>query len=641
MADIFGESLDILNDEFKTETEDKTFRQEQDKCLANYNGGYGGDDGSDTGARWIMGDEATTIRDMMRPSCYGDPDDVNSDYYFCGTDPQDMWDEYDDYGGVHYNSGVINALFAKLVDSPTQGIGMTKAVGMFFETLVMGVSTDTFAEFGQDLIDVCEAKIGHDYYTPDLEEGASVGDGNVVTTADCDKVSLLAEDLVLPITDYCNSGSGPLLTDEATQLCRITNASSSVIEYWHELGYIMGWACNGDTPIVDPCTPGAWSGVICTQSDVEDKQSIASIQIGYYEYGFGDLPLIDAWSMLPGLTHLDLKSNSFGGELPSGFLNVSSSPDILYISLADNDLTGEVPESLCGHIGTAESIDLSGNSFSCVPKCAAQSVIFSGTGGIAICGSDGTDDFVVDTCTDTDMYSDGDIDGALCTMYTSQPVRCGTSFDDDDFIANEMCCACGGGDIPTNDDDDDDDDDGDIVKDCNYNKKPWKEMDSADKQLVTITLLSYVDAEDPDFPHVHVGIIFMAPKSLDLQEVHLRSKFTRSSWFESAMLPEDRPANIVKVSSVPSLSDTLLKFETAQDLMDYVGQHFEDDDDDDEDGVESELQQFEDEFNFYYTGQVYEAAEFVTFERVRVELSRPDQDGKLRVDACHKMKWLN
>merc|ERR1712083_864029 len=56
----------------------------------------------------------------------------------------------------------------------------------------------------------------------------------------------------------------------------------------------------------------------------------------------------------------------------------------------------------------------------------------------------GDDQSNADQCVDTD-------NGALdsyndpCSGYTNTPSWCGTSYDDDDFVANTMCCACGGG----------------------------------------------------------------------------------------------------------------------------------------------------------------------------------------------------
>ena len=79
-SDIFGESVDLLN-------------------------GAGNDDPSQ---RWLMGEEVPgfgAMRSMMNPNLYGDPGRTGDSQYYC---------DYNDGGGVHWNSGVPNHFFALL-----------------------------------------------------------------------------------------------------------------------------------------------------------------------------------------------------------------------------------------------------------------------------------------------------------------------------------------------------------------------------------------------------------------------------------------------------------------------------------------------------------------------------------------------
>jgi hypothetical protein len=199
------------------------------------------------------------------------------------------------------------------------------------------------------------------------------------------------------------------------------------------------------------------------------------------------------------------------------------------------------------------------------------------------------------------------------------------------------------------DDEDDDADDDYRVKTCNYNAKPWKEMPLDDKALVTVSVVAHItpqqedySREDMDTAMYHSGLIFVAPKSMQLDRVHLRAKYTKRSWLESAMRPEDRAENIVKMFGVPSIQEnTLTMFTTAVGLVTFMEEFMPSGaDDDGATSLTAALSQIdENTHNFFYTEQVYPAVQFIEFKRVRIELSRPDEHGQLLVDACHKAVW--
>ena len=193
-------------------------------------------------------------------------------------------------------------------------------------------------------------------------------------------------------------------------------------------------------------------------------------------------------------------------------------------------------------------------------------------------------------------------------------------------------------------DHDDDGNNGPDLLVCNYNKKPWKEMSQGQKKLNVLRLLKY-DTLNNDVHEVHTAVVFMAPKSLQLDGVQFRSKFTKTSWYESAMDGEDRHAHIVKSSEYFSTADTvnhhLQKFDSAQSMENFGrGLWMQYNDDYGEyDDLFNDLPYYENDYTFYYTEGEHSPADFESFSKVRVELWRPDSDGNLRVDACHRMKW--
>jgi Zn-dependent metalloprotease len=151
MSDIFGEALDILNEQFDVEG-DMTSRSSIQQCTQDY--AYGSRGGTDGSRKWIIGEDCDLgssgdgLRDMYFPECYLDPSHTHSDNYFCADSASDHFNDWDDSGGVHYNSGVVNRLFAVAVDGgaiellssgatvTVAGIGMEKALGLVAESQV-------------------------------------------------------------------------------------------------------------------------------------------------------------------------------------------------------------------------------------------------------------------------------------------------------------------------------------------------------------------------------------------------------------------------------------------------------------------------------------------------------------------------
>jgi Zn-dependent metalloprotease len=91
--------------------------------------------GTDTASvRWLMGEDLPAsvgvIRDMSDPPKYGQPDTTTSPLYACGSD---------DYGWVHYNSGIANKCAYLMVDGGSfngftvRGMGIPKAARIWYE----------------------------------------------------------------------------------------------------------------------------------------------------------------------------------------------------------------------------------------------------------------------------------------------------------------------------------------------------------------------------------------------------------------------------------------------------------------------------------------------------------------------------
>ncbi|HWM94293.1 MAG TPA: M4 family metallopeptidase [Thermoanaerobaculia bacterium] len=93
--------------------------------------------GTDTPAvRWELGEDIPggALRDMMNPGAFFDPGRVGDPNYFC---------DYFDGGGVHFNSGVPNHLYALMADGGTYngqtvtGMGLTKAGKIAYRALTV------------------------------------------------------------------------------------------------------------------------------------------------------------------------------------------------------------------------------------------------------------------------------------------------------------------------------------------------------------------------------------------------------------------------------------------------------------------------------------------------------------------------
>ncbi len=121
-----------------------------------------GSDTNPTNAIWLIGDEidrrsgSAALRSMSNPTSLGQPDTYGGSYWInpnCGTPTQ-----FNDYCGVHTNSGVLNYWFYLSVEGGSgtndignafnvSGIGMNKSAAISYRTLSVYLSANsTFAD---------------------------------------------------------------------------------------------------------------------------------------------------------------------------------------------------------------------------------------------------------------------------------------------------------------------------------------------------------------------------------------------------------------------------------------------------------------------------------------------------------------
>jgi len=209
-SDVLGETVDILNSQSTITSigaDDligmNSPRQPNQDCYAN-RWPRQVLDGTDQSRWWLMGEEIGIgpIRDMYYPECFNHPSKMDSEKYYCGSD---------DNGGVHWNSGVGNRLFALGVQGGIDNgvtipaLGLTKMLNLYWNTNLAIGSTTTFLQFATAMQNQCQDAIGTTFNALDFQTGASTPDttdvtnpnslqlGGVMTAQDCDTLDLAIE----------------------------------------------------------------------------------------------------------------------------------------------------------------------------------------------------------------------------------------------------------------------------------------------------------------------------------------------------------------------------------------------------------------------------------------------------------------
>ena len=172
--------------------------------------------------RWLQGEDSTAfggaIRDLWRPTCYGDPGKVSDVQYYCAPD---------DGGGVHSNSGVPNHAYALTVDGGTPyaggptitGLGLTKAAAVYFRAMSeYQTPTTDFEDHADALKASCLDLVGAPLKELSTDENDSVDSTQTIATADCatfDAVAAATELRKEPV--QCNFQ--PMFNQDRPALC--------------------------------------------------------------------------------------------------------------------------------------------------------------------------------------------------------------------------------------------------------------------------------------------------------------------------------------------------------------------------------------------------------------------------------------
>ena len=130
--------------------------------------------GTDTAAvRWKIGEDLPSgpIRDMADPTAFKDPDRTSSANY--DADPK-----FEDDGGVHANSGIVNKTAYLMTDGGTFngqtiiGVGISKASKIWYQASQLLTSGSDFRALANTLDQACSSLVG----------------ANSITSSDCDQV---------------------------------------------------------------------------------------------------------------------------------------------------------------------------------------------------------------------------------------------------------------------------------------------------------------------------------------------------------------------------------------------------------------------------------------------------------------------
>jgi Zn-dependent metalloprotease len=195
--------------------------------------------------RWLIGEKSPAfggaIRDMWKPTCYGDPGKVSDAEYKCSTD---------DSGGVHGNSGVPNHGYALLVDGGTyngvtvEGIGLTKAAHIYYQAMTAHQTpTSDFTDHADALEASCTELLGKPLTALSTAANDATVSEEVIGSEDCAQVSAMAAAVELRrAPTQCNFG--PLLDKDTPNICGPGMAEDVVWSEDFEDG-LDGWATAG------------------------------------------------------------------------------------------------------------------------------------------------------------------------------------------------------------------------------------------------------------------------------------------------------------------------------------------------------------------------------------------------------------
>ena len=351
ISDIWGETVDLLNN-YQDEGENG-----DDRTACN------------SSDKWMIGEDITApgsaspLRDMWNPTCFGSPGKVSDPIYFC--DPN-----FIDYGGVHYNSGIVNHAYALIVDGGTyngqtiSAIGLTKAAHIIWRAQSLYLtSTSSFSQFADAVEAACIDLIGVNLSglsTSDIPVGPS---GEIITDDDYNQVVKALLAVELREETGCNYGT--ILTPPIAPLCDAAFDNAIYYQDW-ENGIPNGWTVSqipvnpetweardwaietilpkgrpgkavfGPTPGIGDCNINFQSGIIRLESP--------SFKMPNYEYGDFEMAFLHSVSTEPEYDGGNLKYSIDGGSwkpIPIYAFTENPYNSIISIKDSDNPLKGE------------------------------------------------------------------------------------------------------------------------------------------------------------------------------------------------------------------------------------------------------------------------------------------------------------
>lgn len=233
---------------------------------------------------------------MYMPECWNQPGDTYSDQFCCTT--------YYDGGGVHKNSGILNRLFAVLVDGGTYsdststtgetltvaGLGFTKALNLFWRAHEELTPTSQFMDMAIALTATCQLNVGADLYVPNLLSSEITVSTDILSAEDCANVdTAVAGSGMDSSDDFC-----PNIDCEADgygcswKMCPVANSQL----YYEDMNYAMGQLGGR---LESPCAASGESTSFLRVFEQEDFSlndfSVSCIQFGYYMMSVTDVVL--------------------------------------------------------------------------------------------------------------------------------------------------------------------------------------------------------------------------------------------------------------------------------------------------------------------------------------------------------------
>mmetsp|Transcript_25457 Transcript_25457/g.42907 ORF Transcript_25457/g.42907 Transcript_25457/m.42907 type:complete len:906 (+) Transcript_25457:32-2749(+) len=298
-SDIFGEAIDILN--MDTTDPDRLRTVYPTTCHQTLNNEFGVPPGQDPGTRWSMGENVTTtaengdgsLRDMYMPECWNQPGDTYSDQYCCTT--------YYDGGGVHKNSGILNRLFAVIVDGgayndpssttgetlDVYGLGFTKALNLFWRAHEELTPTSQFMDMAIALSASCQLSIDTPLFNPNLFSSNITEATEVITAEDCANVDVAIAGSGMDSTnDFCPNIECE--TDGFNCAWRMCPTANSQL-FYEDMNYLMGQAGGRlESPCADTA-PSKFARVFSQDEFSMNDFTVSCVQFGYYMMSVADV----------------------------------------------------------------------------------------------------------------------------------------------------------------------------------------------------------------------------------------------------------------------------------------------------------------------------------------------------------------